>query len=226
LSPTLSIVLLWSGFAATHILLSSLSLRPRLVGVLGDRGFLGVYSLISLAFFWPLVATYWSHKHAGPMLWSIPMTTPVLWVLYALMAIAFLLLVAGLMSPSPASFNPSTDSSTPALEPSGIHFITRHAVFMAMAVFGIAHLIPNGFASDVAFFGGFPLFVLIGAVHQDARKLVTEPERYTAYHAATPLLPFTGANTLRGMREISLIAMGIALAVTFFLRRYHFQLFG
>lgn len=219
------IVLLWSGFAITHVVLSSLALRPKLVGILSERGFLGVYSLVAIAFFWPLVSTYWSHKHEGPLLWSVPMTTPVLWAMYGLMALAFILLVAGFMSPSPASLNPAGAPSGPA-QPKGIHFITRHAVFMAMALFGIAHLIPNGFASDVAFFGGFPIFVLIGAIHQDGRKLVTEPERYTAFHAETPLLPFTGRHTLRGLKEMSLVAVAIALVVTVLLRRYHTQIFG
>ena len=49
MSPTATIVLLWVAFAATHMGLSSVGLRPRLTALLGERPFQGVYSLIAFA---------------------------------------------------------------------------------------------------------------------------------------------------------------------------------
>ena len=40
------IAALWIAFAATHMGMSSLRWRPRLVAALGDRGFQAVYSLL------------------------------------------------------------------------------------------------------------------------------------------------------------------------------------
>ena len=57
MSPTLTIVLLWVAFAITHLAFSSLKLRPRLVGVLGEFGFMGAYSLIALVTFVPMVGS-------------------------------------------------------------------------------------------------------------------------------------------------------------------------
>lgn len=224
MSPTLTVVLLWLAFAVTHMAMSSTRLRPRLVGLLGDRGFQGVYSLIALALFVPLCWVYFAHKHSGPLLWSVSMGPVLYWTLQIAMGLAFVLLFAGVMAPSASAMNASPGQG--AFQPRGVHFITRHAVFMAIGLFGLVHLIPNGYASDVAFFGGFPLFVLAGSIHQDRRKLATQPERYRAFYEATAFLPFTGRSTVRGLKEMSPIAIALGVAATVLVRTYHGTLFG
>lgn len=219
MDPTLAIVALWLAFAATHIGFSSVRFRPRLVAVLGKSAFAAVYSVIALALFVPLVWIYFAHKHAGPLLWSIPLGPGVRWALYVGMAAAFVLMVAGLVRPSPASMMPGDPT------PRGAQLLARHPLFMGLGIFGLLHLIPNGYASDVAFFAGFPLFALIGCWHQDRRKLATGTPGYERFHRETPFLPFTGP-TLRGIRELSPVVVLVALAVTWLLRRYHAALFG
>jgi uncharacterized membrane protein len=223
MSPALTITLLWLALAVTHVVLSSLKLRPRFVSALGELAFQGVYSLIALVTFVPMVSVYLRNKHSGPMFWSVAMTPPLEAFVTVVMGVAVLILAAGAMSPSPAAITTPADKRA---EARGIHFITRHGVFMAAGLFGLVHLIPNGFASDIAFFAGFPIFAVIGSIHQDQRKLVTDAKRYVEFHADTPLIPFTGRRTLRGLREISPITylVGIGLAVT--LRYFHSQWFG
>ena len=224
MSPALTIVLLWLAFAATHVLLSSIRFRPRLVAALGDRGFQGAYSLIALGTFVPLCTVYFRNKHAGPLLWSVPRTPALEWAIELAMAVAMVLLFAGLLTPSPTSM--SAGRGEAAAQPKGVHFLTRHALFMAMAIFGLVHLVPNGFASDVAFFGGFPVFVLIGTAHQDARKLALDGARYRPFYEATPLIPFTGRSTLRGLRELSRPALALGIGATVLIRFFHADLFG
>ncbi len=223
MSPALTIVLLWSAFAVSHMVLSSLALRPRIIARIGEKAFAGAYSLIALAAFVPMVSVYFRNKHSGQMFWSVTMTPPLEAFVSLVMCVAVILLVAGFVTPSPVAM---TAVRGRPVEVKGIHFITRHGVFMATGLFGLVHLIPNGFASDIAFFAGFPLFAIVGCLHQDRRKLVTDSERYVEFHAATPLIPFTGKQTLRGLRELSPIAyvVGIALAVA--LRTFHAQWFG
>jgi uncharacterized membrane protein len=223
MSPTLTIVVLWLVFALSHVALSSLKLRPRLVGVLGEGGFMGVYSLIALASFVPMVGVYFRNKHSGPMIWSIAVTPPVEAIVTIGMGLALIILVAGFIMPSPASI--SVGAKKP-VDLKGIHFITRHAVFMAAGLFGLVHLIPNGFASDIAFFAGFPIFAVIGSIHQDQRKLVTDSARYSEFHAHTPLIPFTGKRTLRGLKEISSFAYVLGIVLVVVLRYFHAQWFG
>lgn len=224
MSATATIVLFWLGFALTHISMSSPRVRPRLVGLLGDRGFQLVYSLIALGLFVPLCSVYFGNKHAGAHLWSIPLSAPLYWLIQIVMGIAFVLLFAGVLTPSPTAMSAAQGEAT--MRPKGVHFITRHAVFMALGLFGAVHLIPNGFASDVAFFGGFPVFVLIGSVHQDRRKLQTDGARYRAFYEATSLLPFAGRHSLRGLRELSKPALILGIVATVVVRHFHGAWFG
>jgi uncharacterized membrane protein len=220
MSATLTIALLWVAFAATHIGLSSVPVRERLVNGLGAAAFQGLYSLIALAIFVPLVWTYFAHKHAGPLLWSIPVGTALRWTIYTAMAVAFVLMVSGLVRPSLANMVPGSPT------PRGAQRITRHPLFMGLGLFGLLHLIPNGNAADVAFFGGFPAFAVLGCRHQDRRKIVAGPPEYPAYYAATPFLPFTGRETLLGVRELGAVVVLGGIGITWIIRYFHPRWFG
>lgn len=223
MSPTLTIILLWLAFAGTHVAFSSLAWRPRLVSMLGAAGFQIAYSVVALALFVPMVTIYFQNKHSGPMLWSTGVTPFVEGVITVGMVLALIIIVAGTLTPSPVSI--AANREDPVVV-KGVHLITRHSVFMAAGLFGLVHLIPNGFASDIAFFAGFPVFALIGCIHQDQRKLVTDSERYADFHAATPLIPFTGKNTLQGLKGISPLGYAIGIGAAIALRYFHAQWFG
>jgi len=219
MSPTFTIVLLWLGFAGSHLTLSSVPVRQALVARIGEGPFRGLYSLVAFAFFIPLVWTYFGHKHAGPWLWTLPLGPGLRWAIYAGMGLAFVLAVAGFIRPSPAAIIPGDP------RPKGVYRITRHPLMMGIALFGMLHLLPNGSATDVAFFGGFPLFALIGAAHQDRRKLATDP-RFRGFYEATPFVPFTGSAALQGIRELLPAAAGIGILVTVVVRYFHTSWFG
>ena len=220
MSPTSAIVLLWIGFAATHMGLSTAAVRRSLVARLGETGFLGLYSLVAFAFFVPLVWTYFTHKHAGMLLWSIPVGPALRWGIYAGMTVAFTLVFAGIVRPSPASITPGEATPRGALR------LTRHPLVMGLGLFGLLHLIANGHAADVAFFSGFPLFAVIGCWHQERRKLVSGPPGFSAFLQATPFLPFTGSATLQGIRELGPLVLLGGLALTSILRWFHPVWFG
>jgi uncharacterized membrane protein len=215
------IVALWIAFAVTHMGPSSNRLRPRLVGALGERAFMGLYSLIALATFVPLVWVYIENRHLGAVLWAPAIGTGLAWFIYVVMGAALALIVGGVMQPSPASLG-----ATGATEVRGVHRLTRHPVFMGIGLFGALHLIPNGSASDVAFFAGFPMFSLIGSWHQDRRKLASGDARFRAWYEQTPFLPFTGRETLRGIRELLPGPILVAVALTIVFRLLHGPLFG
>jgi uncharacterized membrane protein len=218
----LAVALLWALFAATHMALSSRSLRPRIAGAVGERGFLGVYSLVAFATFVPLAWFYVANRHQGALLWALPIGTAGLWAIYVGQAIAWTIAVAGLVSPSPATVG-LPEERRPR-EPRGVHRITRHPLFMGLGLSGLLHLLVNGFASDVAFWAGFPLFAIVGCAHQDARKRATQPG-YADWIAATPFLPFAAAGALRGLRELSPGIVAVGVAVTIGLRLLHGPLF-
>lgn len=92
--------------------------------------------------------------------------------------------------------------------------------------FGLVHPVPNRYATDVAFFPGFPLFVLLGSIHQDRRKLHPANSKYRAFYAATPLAPFTGAKTLQGIKELDWRAVALGIFLVLLVRHYHVAWFG
>lgn len=216
MKDTAVIVVLLLLFASSHMLLSSRTIRARLVARFGDKRFQAAYSIVALAFFVPLVYYYFTHRHAGPLLWSVPDSGAVEFLLVLANLMGFVLLVAGIMTPSPASV-----TGTPRDEPSGVQKITRHAVFMGMGIWALAHTISNGYASDIAFFGGIVAFVLIGSWHQDRRKLAGGDARFERFHAATAFIPFTGREALRGLMELPPVAVVIAVIAALVVRYLH-----
>jgi len=172
----------------------------------------------------PLVVFYFGHKHQGVLLWAPGVGGAGRGLVFVGMAVAFVLLVSGVLTPSPSSISASTDSK--GQKPKGVQKLTRHAVFMAMGIFGMIHLVPNGYATDVAFFSGFPLFVLLGSIHQDRRKLRPANSEYRAFYAATPLVPFTGAKTLQGIKELDWRAVALSIFLVLLVRHYHVAWFG
>jgi uncharacterized membrane protein len=220
MDPVLGILGLWAAFTATHIGLSSARVRPRLVAALGQTGFLGLYSVVALAIFVPMVWLYATNKHAGPALWVVPRGPALSWTMYLGMGIAFVLFASSFLQPSPAGMAPAS------LTPHGVQRITRHPLVMSFVLFAALHLLPNGWAADVAFFGGLVVFALAGAAHQDRRKLATGPAGYDGFVAATPFVPFTGRETLRGLRELSPLALVAGLGAAVLVRWFHASWFG
>ena len=221
MSTALLIAGLWVAFAASHMALSSQRWRPRWVSALGERGFLGAYSAIALAIFVPLVAIYFRNKHAGPYLGTLAGVPGMRWIVYVGMGAAFALLVAGLARPSPASFAPGSS------EVRGVYRVTRHPVLMSFGLYGLLHLCVVAVnATELAFFAGFPVFVLIGTRHQDQRKLATRGADLRRFYEDTPWLPFSRpAGVIAALREQPVpIAAGIALTAV--VRWFHPALFG
>ena len=216
MKDTAVIVVLLLLFAASHMLLSSRSIRARLVARLGDMRFQIVYSIVALVFFVPLLYYYFTHLHAGPLLWTVPDSGAVEFVLVLANVIGFVLTVAGVMTPSPASL-----TGTASEQLAGVHRITRHAVFMGLGIWALAHAISNGYASDVAFFGGLVVFVLVGSWHQDRRKLAAGDPRFERFHAATSFIPFTGRDAIRGLMELPPLAAIIGVVIALVARYLH-----
>lgn len=215
MSPAARVALLWLLFAGTHLGLASRRVEPALAARLGRRGYLGLYSLVALALFVPLVWVYFGNRHAGGWAWSFQATGLLRAAIYAGLLLAFVLIVASNLRPSPAAVVPGEAKAA------GVYRLTRHPLMTGFALVGLLHLPMNGAASDLAFFGGLTLFPLVGAWHQDRRKLASGDPAFRAFHDATPFFLFTGRETLRGLRELPPLALALALALALFARWLH-----
>lgn len=215
------IIALWFLFALSHVVLSANPLRPRAVRLFGERLFQGLYALVAFAIFVPLVLVYAGNKHAGPLLWVIEPNLAIELVTRVGNTLAILLAVAGIFRPSPSGV-----TGTPTRRPRGVQRITRHPLFMGLVLWALMHLLVNGFASDVAFYGGFVIFGLLGSWHQDRRQKASPDGTYAKFCEQSPFFPFTRGGLLKAVREIGVVPIVVGLLAAGLLRYFHDGLFG
>lgn len=218
-------IAVWTGlFVGMHFLLSSGPVRTRLVGFVGAQPFRGIYSLVAIGTFIPMVVAFGHNKHAGAMLWNlrgVPVARVLTWLL---MFAAVILLVAGLINPNPAAIAAPSRN-----RPTGILKITRHPTFVAFVCFSLGHVLMNGWAGDIIFFGGFAVLGIIGGIHQDRRKLREIGAPYREFLAATSFFP---GSALIGRRvewsrdDMPWTAVVVGIAVAIVLVIFHPLMFG
>jgi uncharacterized membrane protein len=181
-------IAIWAfSFLASHLIISSSLVRARLISAVGDQPYRGIYSLVAAATLGPLIYEFARNKHAGPILWYLRAVAPIRWLAWILMLTALILFVGSFINPNPGGMAAAGGGST---EPRGILKITRHPSFVAFSLFGIAHILMNGWTGDVIFFGLFPALGIIGGMHQDQRKIRELGERYRDFLAKTSFMPF------------------------------------
>ena len=225
MDPVALIALFAFLFLATHVGISSDAVRPRLIAAVGEQPYRGIYSLVSLATFVPLAFVFGYHKHAGAMLWNLRGVAPVRWLVWVMMLAAVTLFVAGMINPNPASMGAPSASASPR----GILKLTRHPGFVAFGIFGFAHMLMNGWAGDLIFFGSFPALAILGGLHQDRRKIIEIGESYRSLMAQTSFIP--GLALLDGRQrwtsdDTPWRAIGIGVALTVVVVLVHPMLFG
>lgn len=192
------------------MVLSALPVRQRLIAALGEKPFLGLYSLIAFATFIPLVSVYLDHRHAGGLLWNLAVFPGVRHLAMLLAVAGIAMVAAAVLQPSPALVGMKGAPVT-----RGLIRITRHPLFMGITLWAFSHLLLNGYATDVLFFGGLLFFSLIGARHQDERKRVTDRERLGPFFADTSFWPFGAILAGRNRvvwRELPWLALAIGAA--------------
>lgn len=223
--PPVVEIALWTGlFVGTHFLLSSEPIRGLLVGLAGAQPFRGIYSLVAIGTFVPMVIAFGRHKHAGEILWNlrgIPAARGLTWIL---MFAAAILLVAGLINPNPAAIGAPS-----RYQPSGILKVTRHPSFAAFTSFGLGHLLMNGWVGDIIFFGGFVILGIVGGIHQDHRKLGEIGEPYREFLASTSFLPglaLLSRRTEWSQRDMPWVAIALGIATGVVLVIFHPRFFG
>jgi uncharacterized membrane protein len=211
-------------FVVTHILISSARVRPAMVGMMGEEVYREVYSLAAFATFIPLVITFARHKHASLMLWNLRGVLPVRWLAWLMMLAALIFLVSGFVTPNPGAIGARSAGGV-----TGILKVTRHPSFVALTLFGLAHMLMNGWAGDLWFFGSFPALGILGGYHQDHRKIGELGERYHELVVATSFFPGAALWSRRQQwtsTDMPWAAIGIGSAATILVIMLHPTLFG
>lgn len=173
-----------AAFIGSHFLLSH-PLRAPLVARLGERGFLGVYSLVAIATLgW--AAHVYTRLPEQPLLWPVG---DGLWALASALMLAASVLFVGSLIGNPAMPDP-TGVQRPAPDPRGVFAITRHPMMWSFAIWAIVHILVLPMPAQIVLAGGILILALVGAALQDAKKRRLQPQSWPEWQARTSYLPF------------------------------------
>ncbi len=209
------------AFVGTHFLLSH-PLRAALVGALGERGFLGVYSLVSLATFVWLVLAY----RAAPTTAAAWAVGTGIWATVTVVMLLASVLFVGSFAANPAFPNPR--AGTAALpEARGVFAVTRHPMMWAFALWGLCHIAVYPVTKNIIVAGAIVVLALVGAALQDGKKARLQPALWPAWQARTSFLPFAALGQGRArLGSLGVTAWLGGLALWLLATWYHGPLSG
>lgn len=185
-------------FLAIHLLVSGTRVRDAITGAIGERPYLGLFSLASIASIVWLVVSYNRAQASGAdsVFYDLghvrDLGIPVV-------ALAFLLGVQGLFMRNPTAVQQERVADRDDTV-RGVLRITRHPFLWGVVLWSGFHLLANGDVASVIFFGTFFVVALLGTFSIDAkrrRKLGPAWDRFAAKTSNVPCAAvFAGRNTL------------------------------
>ncbi len=201
--------LAWFGL---HAGIAGSALRGALMRRLGERAFLGLFSLLSLASLSWLVVAFRGAPCAP--LWIVPAWCR--WLPVVVMPAACLLLVGAFSAPNPGAVRGEALLER-EFAAQGVLRITRHPFLWAVVLWSSSHILANGDLAGSLFFGTLGLTAALGMSHIDRKRAQARPEAFARYRALTSTLPFLavaqGRNALV-WREFKLpVGLGVLLLV-------------
>jgi uncharacterized membrane protein len=216
----------WLMFGGTHIIGSSIPVRTFFIHHMGTLGFKCLYSLVALGTFIPLCLVFFTHRHAGNFLYAPGYFLQLLAQL--LMLAGIFILLQGLTTANPMSTKAELFGKYIS-KGHGIQRVTRHPQNFAFGIFGLAHLLVNPYLGDWIFFGGFIIYGVVSAIHQDRRLLAMGHVQVKQFITDTSAIPF--AAILAGKQKLAPgeyypPALAAAVVIFILMRLLHPMLFG
>jgi len=180
----LCLALATGAFVGTHLLMSH-PLRAALVARLGERGFLGAYSLVALVtLVWMILA--WrtiadpSPAYVAPLWW---------WPFASAIMLAASILLVGSLIGNPALPHPGA-APREIPPPRGVFAITRHPMNVSFMIWAAVHASISGSARNLIVAGGIFVLALVGSIGQDRKKATLIGEPWRQWQSRTSFVPF------------------------------------
>lgn len=183
MTPQAGLFLSCLAFVGLHFLLSH-PLRSPLVTRMGERGFQGLYSVLSLLTF-GLMIYFYRIIGREPQVWDFgEWVWPVGAILMWLAAILFV----GSFLGNPALPGARLERGKAA---NGVFAITRHPMMWSFAIWAIVHFAVMGTGKALVFDTSIAFLAIVGSIGQDAKKRKLMGERFHEWVAQTAFIPFT-----------------------------------
>lgn len=220
----LSLALAMLGFVGGHFLLSHPPVRSFLIKRLGDKPFQIVYSSLALVFL------VWAARAYGEAprltLWQVGSFAH--YLALAVMPLAMILLVSGLLSRNPTAVGGERLVASGQVL-SGMTTVTRHPFLWGVGLWSLVHLLANGDAASLLLFGGMAVLSFGGMAAIDHKRSLALGADWAAFAGQTSRLPFLAA--LQGRSQVDWQGIGwwrplLGLVAYALLLQGHGWLFG
>lgn len=205
-------------FLITHLGISSTPVRGVLIDALGENIYLGFYSLLAAVTLGALIYA-WLEVGATDVVWALGVTGTA--IARAIMPVALILLVAGLMARNPTAVKMDAAVSE---EIPGVLRITRHPVQWAIFLWALAHLVSNGDQASIVFFGTFAVLAGLGTIALDKKHGARQEPEWQRFYGVTsnvPLVAIVSGRTRLQLSELDWLAVGIGIVLFVGLYMFH-----
>lgn len=214
-------------FLGLHLLIAGTKLRDAITGTIGERAYLGLFSLASIAvIIWLALSYNAAQLGDNPQIYALGPHITHLGI--PIILIAFWLGVQGLFLANPTSVQQEGAAAKDDIV-KGVLRITRHPFLWGVVIWSAYHLAANGDQASVIFFGTFFALALLGTFSIDAKRKRKMGASWNAFATKTSNIPF-GA-IVRGRTKLNLSEdfgwrFWAALAIFVVIILTHVHLFG
>jgi uncharacterized membrane protein len=198
-------------FLTTHLGISS-GLRGAILRHMNERSYLALYSLVAIAALVYLIYAF-SQAPGDRFLW-LP-TRPLYWVPIVTMPFALSLLVGGFMTRNPTAVGQESQL-TETGSGRGMLRITRHPFQWAVIIWAAGHIIANGDAASVIFFGTFGVVSFVGTFLMDSKKADKLGSDWAQFASVTSNVPFVAIAAARNRFAISELALPVLVGLVLY----------
>ena len=212
-------------FLVLHLIVAGTRVRDVIVRAVGERAYLGGFSVASvLGIVWLIMSYNQVSAEGSALLWDLGPGVRHLGII--VIAIAAFFVVSGLFTPNPTSVGME---ATATREAAGILRITRHPFLWGVALWAAFHLAVNGDAASVILFGTFLVLAVAGTFSIDAKRARKMADGWIGFAGRTSNVPFVailgGRNSLK-LGELLTYRQAVAPLVFLVLLFSHAWLFG
>lgn len=216
-----------AAFLAIHFFVSGTALRDRITAAIGERPYLGLFSLASLGLIvWLVVAYNRVQTGDDPQLYNLGEGVKHLGI--PIVAIAFFLGVQGLFLRNPTRVQMAGVAQDEGVV-TGVLRLTRHPFLWGVAFWSAFHVAANGDEASVIFFGTFLVLALLGTFLIDAKRRRKLGATWTAFAAKTSNVPLAAVIAGRNRIHVGEIfgwRFWVAVALFLVILFCHPRLFG